>query len=184
MRTISPALFGITVICFFLPFVTVSCQNQSLASFSGIQLAFGTTMEQPSLFGQAQSRKIDGIPAALLALIACGVGLFVGIVGAQGDSKPIPSLLAAVSGLVLLLFLKSGLDDEILKQGNGLLHADFSPGFWLACLLQLSAVGLNGYILMNGSTTVTVRFCPQCGGKNPEGNDFCSDCGKTFELRS
>ena len=48
---VSPALFVITTLCFLFPFVTVSCNGQKVATFSGVELATGTTVEQPQVFG-------------------------------------------------------------------------------------------------------------------------------------
>ncbi|MBE9031318.1 hypothetical protein IQ266_16405 [filamentous cyanobacterium LEGE 11480] len=68
LNSISPALFGLVIICFFLPFTTVSCQNINFVTLSGFQLATGTQIEQTSgllssavtnnqLLAQAASRK-------------------------------------------------------------------------------------------------------------------------------
>lgn len=50
VRHVSPAAFGFVVLCFLLPFVTLSCPGGSF-TFSGVQLATGTTIEEPGLFG-------------------------------------------------------------------------------------------------------------------------------------
>ena len=53
-KKFSPAIFGIVLICFILPFVTVSCQGQKLATLTGIQLITGTTIKQPNMTGKKQ----------------------------------------------------------------------------------------------------------------------------------
>jgi hypothetical protein len=44
---LSPAIYGVIILCFFLPWVSVSCQGQPIVTFSGFQLAKGTTFDQP-----------------------------------------------------------------------------------------------------------------------------------------
>lgn len=69
-----PAILGLALICFFLPFVTVSCQGQKLMTFSGIQLVTGTTIQEPQMFGP---------PSVLGRLLRLG-GSFVQVRGNDG----------------------------------------------------------------------------------------------------
>jgi hypothetical protein len=65
-KKISPILFGVTLVCFLFPFVTVSCGGQKMASFSGAQLATGTSVDEPQMFGPSQKKKVDPEPLAAL----------------------------------------------------------------------------------------------------------------------
>lgn len=50
-RTIRPALAVIILICFFMPFVKISCGGQPIASITGLDLAIGKKLDQPNPFG-------------------------------------------------------------------------------------------------------------------------------------
>jgi hypothetical protein len=50
-RMIRPALGAIVLICFFMPFLKISCGNQPIASITGLDLALGKTVEPPNFFG-------------------------------------------------------------------------------------------------------------------------------------
>jgi hypothetical protein len=50
-RMIRPALGAIVLICFFMPFLKISCGNQPIASITGVDLALGKTVEPPNFFG-------------------------------------------------------------------------------------------------------------------------------------
>jgi hypothetical protein len=52
-RTIRPALAVIVLICFFMPFVKISCGGQPIASITGLDLAIGKKIEPPNPFGEA-----------------------------------------------------------------------------------------------------------------------------------
>lgn len=52
-RTIRPALAVIVLICFFMPFVKISCGGQPIASITGLDLAIGKKIETPGPFGEA-----------------------------------------------------------------------------------------------------------------------------------
>ena len=54
-RTIRPAIAVIVLICFFMPFVKISCGGQPIASITGLDLAIGKKIEQPNPFGTAAS---------------------------------------------------------------------------------------------------------------------------------
>lgn len=76
IKKLSPALFGIALICFFLPFIEVSRQGQKIASFTGLQLAVATEVQQQGFFGtQRQPKRTDPEPFAILALLAAISGL-------------------------------------------------------------------------------------------------------------
>src|SRR6476620_9314495 len=79
---VSPVLFVITTLCFLFPFVTVSCNGQKVVTFSGVELATGTTVEQPQVFGPPQKRHQGAQPLATVAALCAlaGVGLsFLGL---------------------------------------------------------------------------------------------------------
>lgn len=50
-KKISPVILGIALICFFLPWINVSCQGEKVGTFTGIKLVTGTTIEQRGMFG-------------------------------------------------------------------------------------------------------------------------------------
>ena len=159
-RKVTPALFAFALICFFMPFFHVSCQSQRLMSFTGLQLVTGTNIEEPSMFGPRRTREVSGEPLALLAFL-CGLGgLGLGFVKSR-RSAVLPAAAGGL-GVLLLLLLKSKLDDEITAQGRGLLQVDFAAGFWLALLLYLAAAVLNAYAFAQARREATV------GGPEPE----------------
>ncbi len=48
-RAIRPALAGIIVLCFLLPFVTITCGGQKLAAISGVDMALGREIKPPDM---------------------------------------------------------------------------------------------------------------------------------------
>jgi hypothetical protein len=151
-RKLSPAIFGIVIICFFLPFVNVTCQGQKVASFSGFQLVGGTTIEQSGGWGGKQVRNVSGEPLALFAFLATIAGLALSFY--RRDKSAIAPAAVSGIGLILLLVLKSKLDSDILKQGGGMLQLEYSVGFWMAFILYLAAMVLNGFIFSQGKREI------------------------------
>lgn len=149
-RKISPALFGITLICFFLPFTKISCQQQEILNLTGVQLATGTSIKQPSLTGGSQEQKIPGEPLAMLAIASSVVGFVTSLMKAR-KSAIAPAGSGAI-GFILLLMLKSKIDDSILREGQGLIVVSYGLGFWLAFLLFVSATVINIYSLVPDKT--------------------------------
>lgn len=144
-KKLSPALFGLTLMCFCMPFVTVSCQEQKIMELSGVQLATGTTIKQPSFSGPPKEQKIAGDPLATLAILAGVVGLGTSFIKAK--KAAVAPAGSGAAGSILLLMLKSTLDNEIVKQGQGLLLVNYGFGFWLAFLLFVASTVVNVYTI-------------------------------------
>src|ERR1051326_4250918 len=100
---VSPVLFLVTVLCFLLPFVTVSCNGQKIASLSGTELAFGSNIEQPQMFGGGTARRhLDAEPVATIAFLCAIAGIAVGFLVAR---MPLVSALVGAVGTFFLLIL-------------------------------------------------------------------------------
>jgi hypothetical protein len=128
----SPITFLAGTLCFLLTFVSLSCQGTRLASFTGAQLVTGTTLEQKGMFGNEKK----AVPPEPWARISVGCGLFaaflaVGSTRARGLAAAAFGALAAVA----LLALKTKIDQDVIREGAGLLTAEFREGFWLAFIL-------------------------------------------------
>ncbi|MDO8671155.1 MAG: hypothetical protein Q7O66_06950, partial [Dehalococcoidia bacterium] len=130
-KKLSPALFVLIIVFFFLPFVSVTCGGTKAATLSGMQLVTGTTIEQPAGFGQKSSaREIGAEPTAIAAIALAVMGLvFSSSKGARGAAF---TAIVGVAGALSLLFLKTRIDGEIQKQATGLLQTNYEIGFWLA----------------------------------------------------
>lgn len=148
LRKVSSPLFLLALLCFFLPFVKVSCQGQPVASFTGVQLATGTDLTQPGtgIFGQRQNRRIPADVRVLLTALCAIAGAFVGRLRLGSRAAAAFSAVAAVTGVVSLFLLKSKTDGEVLSQGGGVLQVEYGLGFVLVCLLLLAAAGLNAMV--------------------------------------
>jgi hypothetical protein len=157
LKKITPSLFGLILICFFLPFTTISCQNTPLITMSGFEVATGVNLDKSSALGslsgasasissseKSQSeRKIPGTPIAGLAFAIACAGIAVGFVKIAQQAAVQAGL--GVLGVVLLIVLKSQIDGQMVKQGQGMLQVSYGAGYWLALLAFLGASATSGY---------------------------------------
>jgi len=204
----SPIIFAASIMAFLLPFITVSCGGQKLASFSGVQLAAGTTIEQQQMFGPPQKQKVDPEPAAAIAALCAIAGLLLSL---PGIKTAIASCVSGAFGAISLLVMKSRVDDAIVKKGQGLLQVNYEIGFGLTLLLLIGAAAWNGYLFSQRRTIsaaqqpVTipasplrpgpvagepvqvpdcnasppkVTQCPHCGTQWSNDARFCEQCGR------
>ncbi|HKH46919.1 MAG TPA: hypothetical protein VKM72_19860 [Thermoanaerobaculia bacterium] len=142
VHRISPAIFGFALFCFLLPFVTLSCPGGQF-TFSGTQLALGTTVEAPDMFGQkGEEKKIPPEPLALLALLCLGVGVGAGILLSAGPGRWVNVLLGVLAAVFLLL-LRGKISSDALKEGQGMFQVSFGVGYWLALLASCLTVAFN-----------------------------------------
>ena len=187
VKKLSPAAFVLALVCFFLPFVTFSCQGQTVASLSGIQLATGTKIQQPQVFGLPKEHKVDAEPLAAVALLSVLAALVLSFL--RGKKWGVGSAALAALGVILLAALKSKLDGDTLRQGEGIVQVSYGAGYYLCLVFLLSAVGASIYTLMAGKgnrmasplTAGDTKFCTQCGTQNAASNLFCKKCGSKFD---
>ncbi|ERI93342.1 hypothetical protein HMPREF1982_01766 [Clostridiales bacterium oral taxon 876 str. F0540] len=134
---ISPSLFGLIVICFFLPFVTVSCQGRQIAALSGIDLAFGKVI---------QGQRINPNTFALLSFITAVIGIFTGFL--KNIKNNIISAIIGAVGFVCVLLIKSDISSiKIDSQYIKLLKVDYRIGLVLVIILFLCVIFYNLYCL-------------------------------------
>lgn len=183
VKRASPAIFVLALICFFLPFVTFSCQGQKVLSLSGIQLVTGSSVQQPQMFGPPKSQNMDPEPVAIFAFL-CGVlGLALSFL--KGRAGTIAPAAAGGLGAILLLAMRSFIEGDVLKQGAGVIQANYEAGLYVVVTLFLAAVALNIFVLVQSKgLSLPVlkaggdsKFCTQCGSRNLNTDAFCKECG-------
>ncbi len=205
---VSPIIFAASVLAFLLPFITVSCGGQRVASFSGVQLAAGTTVEQQQMFGPPQKQRIDPEPAAAIAAFCAIAGFLLSF---PGMKTAMASCISGAVGAVSLFVMKSRVDDAFVKKGQGLLQVNYEIGFNLTLLLLIGAAVWNAYVFSQRHAIATVplpvavppsplrsgpvitdpvqvldydasppseKKCPQCGAQWSDDARFCEECGR------
>ena len=185
-KRVTPAILGIALISFFVPWVSVSCQGQTLMSLSGVQLVTGTTVQTPDYFGNAQRKAIPAEKTVIVVFLATLAGLGASLLRGEQGAKV--TAASATGGLVMLLIFKYSSDNAVLKEGNGLLKIDYGLGMYLTGLMLLCAIGVTVYSMRSSPSPTTgpavrspadgVHFCSTCGARNGASDAFCRDCGQ------
>lgn len=152
LSKISPGLFGIIILCFFLPFITVSCQGQELFKLSGIQLVTGVKIKDPISFDLFEQSKKPEKTTKINPDIRIIVGFIAGILGLGISSfylikkirffYIIAGILAGI-GFIMMILFKINIDNEILKSGQGIVQVKYNIGYVLSVLLFLFNAILN-----------------------------------------
>jgi hypothetical protein len=194
MGKISPALFGLALLLFLLPWITVACSGQKIFTFSGTDLAIGKTVEVPQAFSPPKKENTRDVKATI-AFLSGIAGLLAGfLVKVERVQRMALAACGAIGGISLYL-LKSELDKEIVNKGAGMMGVDYHFGFWLTMLLFFAVSILNVLSLagvlekVSGSTVSGIpfkspsqpSFCGQCGAKILPGDTFCSECGRSLK---
>lgn len=171
LSKISPSIFALIIICFFLPFTTVSCQSTNIATLSGFQVAVGADIDQTaglasglsSMGGmeglqalsqegtrttrmsrpKSKQQKIQGSPIAGIILATACAGITISFVSLR--QKALIEAAIAGIGAVMMFVLKLTIDSEVNKQGQGLFQVDYEIGYWLTLIFFVGAIGVNGY---------------------------------------
>jgi hypothetical protein len=198
LKFLSPALFLLVALCFFLPFVSFTCQGQKLATITGMELVTGTKIEKFNMqdpnTGQTdpeldEDKKIDSEPLAVAALIFALAGIVISLIPRY--SKML-SVITGILGALMLLFLRSSIGSEITGDFEfKIIDVSYEWGYYLALILFFCAFAANLYLIISENKIASdpevkevlhseAVFCPKCGTTNKPGNIFCEKCGHTL----
>lgn len=190
-KFISSGFFGLALVTFCLPWMTVSCQQQKLTSFTGLQMVTGSEVADPSssMFGgPVKTRRVDPNPLAVVAAVAAVAAFVVSFVG-RGAAVP------AIIGVLVAFALKANVDQDVLKQGEGLMSVSYEPGFWgyilslitgsVFCFIPGEAGSAAGDVApARGNTAASIdeKQCPRCAETIKAEARVCKHCRHEFDL--
>ena len=198
-KKLSPVVFGLAFIFFFLPWLNVSCQGQKILSLSGWDLSFKSSFEPSThkMLGQtrpmqpATQKPSRDNPTRIIAMVAFIITL-AGI--AVGFLKPplgsLVSIAAGALGIILLIIIRLKISGEMGK-AEAFIQISYGIGYYLTFLMYIVAIIYNALTMKGAPATLAVpqparaptasspgmKFCMQCGAKNEGGNAFCNSCG-------
>lgn len=161
IKKFSPVVFVFVIICFFLPFVSVSCGGEKIVTLSGVQLVTGTTVKAPSSSGSmfqretTEKRETGREPLAIIALVITIAGLGLSFI--KSRKSAIAPALAGGAAAISFLAMKYKIDREVLREAEGALQTEYNFGFWLAFLLSVVAVALNLFLFTKREKAVPPR---------------------------
>jgi lysylphosphatidylglycerol synthetase-like protein (DUF2156 family) len=197
-KFVSPVLFLLAALCFFLPFISFTCQGQKIATISGMELVTGTKIEKFEMekFDSQQSnpdldkeRDVKSEPLAVAALIFALLGIVVSLIPRYSG---ILSVIAGALGALMLLFLRSSIGGEVPgDSGFKILDVSYEWGYYMALVLFITAFAVNLFWIISDNKITAdssidelrlsnTIYCSKCGTPNSEGSIFCSKCGHTL----
>jgi hypothetical protein len=150
----SAVTFGAVVVTFFFTFANISCQGQRVASLSGVQLAFGTQIDQSDMWGNKRPQQVRAEPLAQFALLSAVVGAVLALIGSAARR------LAAITGgagALLLMMLISKMQREATAQSSGLLQISAGAGLLFAIVLFFLAAGMAWFSGRDRTVSVAAR---------------------------
>jgi hypothetical protein len=143
----SVLLFVGSALCFFLPFVTVSCGGIKAFTLTGQQLATGTSIEVPPAFGPSKTQRTDADPFAAVAGLCALAGVVVSLVGTRLAAA---GAVSGAVGAVSLGIMASRMEGQVQKATQGLGSTNHEIGFTLTIFLLIAAIAWNIYLLVKG----------------------------------
>jgi hypothetical protein len=201
-KFLNPVFFIIIIICFFLPFFNITCQQQKIASITGFELITGTNVSfngmDKGLGGISipQNEIGEGIktdyvspePLALLVLLLAIGGL---IISFFEKFSVIGSASAGLLGGLSLILLSYVINDNILgKVHVQLLTVKCGIGYYITIILLIIIFIYNTYLFSYRiiyksvdiqSNDDIMRICPHCRSENDLVSIYCNKCGGIME---
>lgn len=114
-------------------------------SITGGQLVAGGQIEVPNFMsGGVKKETFGSEPLAVFALLAALTGAGTAI--PAGSGFRVTSAVCGGGGAISLLTLRSRVNSEVFREGQGLVVVDHQFGFWAVVLLLLAAVAIHGLL--------------------------------------
>jgi hypothetical protein len=147
---LSNSLFLLIIICFFLPFAAISCDNKEVLRLSGVQLMTGTEVKQEGLLWQERR----AVPAQPWVIFPFGLAI-AGVVLGLGKRRLLVALRAicGAGAATFLLLLQTKLFDNLEEYPKLVFSLKYLSGYWGA--VGLSA--LAGLVNLLGLFTLKRR---------------------------
>lgn len=147
-KFISPSGFGLVIVCFFLPFLNLKCNEVNLATVKGIELVTGSRLklqrnldlpsigkeESNQLDLEMEDQNIDRNYFAVAALLLAIGGLVLSFLLFLQKEMIISTI--GFGGALALLLMRVQVDSSIEKETDGIsnyiIHIDYVYGYWLS----------------------------------------------------
>ena len=155
LANVARALKLVALLLFLLPWVTVSCADQTLVSMSGLDLATGTVTVHNPMTGQVTHPPDSGRPDwpvvfGALLIVAALVLSFVlrGALRALAPTAALAAAAALISWSVLIRIPDKARADASAQAVEGMNRADIgnlirvetATGFWLTLAALIAAI--------------------------------------------
>lgn len=196
LKYFNPALFIILIVCFFLPFVQVSCGGEKLIEASGIDIVTGSDNSKET---KSEDKTRDDnyryimIIAFGITLIGFIISILPLIKGMEKSSKIFYILMAGITlSSFILLILYIFLTDRSLKDTKNILEFKLLYGFYVVEILYIITTINNILLIIFPDRKIEPqqqvayssmpplsqnKICRACGAENITGASFCKNCG-------
>lgn len=134
-------------LCFFLPFVTISCGGITAFTLTGQQMVTGTTLTQPQPFGPPQKQRVNGDPFTAIAALCAIAGVVLSLTGRR---MAVATASSGSIGALSLVIMRSRLEGQIQHQSQGLATVTYEAGFTLVLLFLIVGAIWNFYLASQG----------------------------------
>ncbi|MBN1523744.1 MAG: hypothetical protein JW904_04630 [Spirochaetales bacterium] len=125
-------LFALVVLCFFLPFILVSCpENNSSRSITGIELAVtGKTIPGSAFSAFTNNQRFNAKEFGTAALAAAIAGIICSFL--KKKSSFILCIAASIAGILFLILLRNQIAIDARARAADKLVIGYLQGYWLA----------------------------------------------------
>jgi len=157
-RWIRVAPFVFTLICFYLPFISLSDRAYDYPTLTGLQLPFGGDVDvSDNGFKHYSAWRQFYSEPAILWVFSCAATATAFCFFAGKPGRLFPAILG-VLGFILMLVVKRDIDNNLIMESHDDLTVDYRIGFILVCILLLVGVVVCVYQYISSRISQPVAY--------------------------
>ena len=162
---INSGLFSVLILCFFLPFIEIKCNESTLAKMNGFDLAISgdISLEDSGMLDYLKDseeyktyqtkKKEHADPFTIGVLILCAAGIVTNLVVKKLRER-ISISIGCLIALILFVFkyvFTAAWDEKMPELGKmmSIIKLEFGTGFWMVIIGAVGLIGLNIYYLIS-----------------------------------
>jgi hypothetical protein len=169
----------VALLGFLLPWITISCSNQKIASASGLDLARGSIIVTNPISRASEVYHSGANAMLILAIVAIGTGLVLSFRPASLRTGALVALATSVAAVILCWVGTATIDSRSVgaaasKQKNGfdadiantIIRVDYAYGFWIT-VIALAAAAFIAWQILRALGSAAVAPAPTHASNAP-----------------
>ncbi len=157
LHVISASTFALICLLFLLPFVSIECGSQKIATFTGVELAIGKSVDLPSFDRTKSQEKTKPNGFAIISLAATIIGLITSLALNKKAGLKITAIIFSCVISISLVLMQIDMGSKLSQKSDkfAIITANYEIGYWLSLIAPIVLIILS-FVIKNAKAEVEI----------------------------